>query len=658
MKKRMTALLLCAAMGLNMALPAFAQDERLPAEPSETVLFEEFPETAPEGEENADVKSTAPAQDSSPAPEPETETEITAEEETTAENAERGSGQTGNDAEGRLPQPDAPAAAAENEIMPISERASGIFGANGSSEYNWNGSNLRWSLSTDGVLTISGTGDMGDMWSTAQSKIRPWENYLNDIREIVIQNGVTDIGKGAFHDCKNLQKVTIPSTVTWIVCFSFQNCTSLKSISIPSSVRGLGHYVFQNCSSLQEISIPGSVRTFGVDDFDGTPWQQAQGDFCVVNGILLACQKQTADVAIPSGVKEIGGNAFTHNEYARTVTIPDTVTAIDESAFYRAPVTAINVSPANSAYSSADGVLYNKQKTRLLQYPAMRSGTCTIPEGVTEIADEAFMYSNVTRVSIPKTVTKIGYYTFGYSTIEEVAVPGSVRTLEKWGTFYMCRNLKSVILGEGVTAITGGSIFSGCPQLTSIVLPASLESISSNNFAYCDKLSNIVIKNPQCGIPADQYAFGPGYKGISISGMEGSTAQAYAQKYGFAFRPIVIRQEGNTLRGVAAETTASDLQAFFCSETPLEITNQTGAYIGTGSRVRLNGQDLTVVVPCDVDGDGQVGLTDVVQTRKAMVNILKLDGVYLQAAQPSGTEDGRPGLSDIIYIRKVFSKIL
>ncbi len=127
-----------------------------------------------------------------------------------------------------------------------------------------------------------------------------------------------------------------------------------------------------------------------------------------------------------------------------------------------------------------------------------------------------------------------------------------------------------------------------------------------------------------------------------------------------------IEEDSNRLLGVTKETSPEELRSQLQQAGEVVITDKNnvpltdGQNVGTGCKVTLPGREqaLTVVVPCDVDGDGQVGLTDVVQTRKAMVKILKLEEEYLEAAQPTGTEDTRPGLSDIIYIRKVFSKIL
>ncbi len=124
--------------------------------------------------------------------------------------------------------------------------------------------------------------------------------------------------------------------------------------------------------------------------------------------------------------------------------------------------------------------------------------------------------------------------------------------------------------------------------------------------------------------------------------------------------------EKGILYGVKAGTSVDALQALFGEgeNNKLNAADKDGtplaggAYVGTGCILTVRGEQVRAMVPCDIDGDGLVGLTDVIQTRKAMVKILRLENEYLEAAQPTGTGGEWPGLSDIIYIRKVFSKIL
>ena len=112
---------------------------------------------------------------------------------------------------------------------------SGNCGAEG------DGSNLTWTLDSEGVLTISGSGDMYDYGSSSA----PWSYYdRTQVRSAVIADGVTSIGKWAFYDCTSLTSVTIPDSVTSIGEQAFYNCTSLTSVTIPDSVTSIGWCAF------------------------------------------------------------------------------------------------------------------------------------------------------------------------------------------------------------------------------------------------------------------------------------------------------------------------------------------------------------------------------------------------------------------------------
>ena len=127
--------------------------------------------------------------------------------------------------------------------------AYGYCGAEGD-----NGNNLTWELSCDSVLTISGIGEMADYSSYSSV---PWYSYSSSIKSVIINDGVTSIGKSAFFDCSNLTSVTFPNSVTSIESFAFVGCSSLTSIEIPMGVNYIGEYSFSGCSSLSEVHFAG-----------------------------------------------------------------------------------------------------------------------------------------------------------------------------------------------------------------------------------------------------------------------------------------------------------------------------------------------------------------------------------------------------------------
>ena len=126
------------------------------------------------------------------------------------------------------------------------------------------GDNLQWKLTDEGVLTITGTGKMKNYSGSS----RPWSAYKNVIKQVIIDDGVTTIGDGAFANT-SLTSITIPNSVTTIGSSAFYDCSSLASITIPNSVRTIGGLAFSYCSSLASITIPNSVTRIWHSAFYG-----------------------------------------------------------------------------------------------------------------------------------------------------------------------------------------------------------------------------------------------------------------------------------------------------------------------------------------------------------------------------------------------------
>ena len=121
------------------------------------------------------------------------------------------------------------------------------------------GKNVKWTLS-NGVLTISGSGAMLDYDPYNPSNYMGWSLYKDDIKSIVIQNGVTSIGDWCFMNCEFLTSITVANTVTKIGEFAFDGCTSLSTITIPNSVTTIGSHAFSACSSLKSVTIGKGVK--------------------------------------------------------------------------------------------------------------------------------------------------------------------------------------------------------------------------------------------------------------------------------------------------------------------------------------------------------------------------------------------------------------
>ena len=171
------------------------------------------------------------------------------------------------------------------------------------------GPNLKWHLTDDGVLTITGKGEMYDYSVPYNSA--PWRYF--GVKRIIVGDSVTTIGEYAFSYCSSLTSITIPNSVTTIKEYAFSNCSSLTSVTIPNSVTTIGGWAFNGCSSLTSVTIPNSVTTIG--------------------GWAFSICSSLTSVTIPNSVTTIGDNAFIGCSSLTSVTIPNSVTRIGSEAF-------------------------------------------------------------------------------------------------------------------------------------------------------------------------------------------------------------------------------------------------------------------------------------------------------------------------------------
>jgi hypothetical protein len=244
-------------------------------------------------------------------------------------------------------------------------------------------------------------------------------------------------------------------------------------------------------------------------------------------------------------VTAIGKDAFDKNVKLRSLTIPASVIIIGDSADEAEDafdgaigLTNIIVDEANSVYSSADGVLFNKTKTKLLLYPEGKSGNYTIPSSVTNIVIGAFENcARLTSVTIPDSVTSIGERAFENCIgLTSITIPGSVKIIGGSirdgyvsGAFNGCTGLKTVTISEGVTSIGAGAFY-GCTGLTSITIPDGVTSIGEIAFMDCIGLTSITIPGSVKtigGSVTDRYFYGTfnsctGLRTVTIS--EGVTS--------------------------------------------------------------------------------------------------------------------------------------
>lgn len=351
---------------------------------------------------------------------------------------------------------------------------------------------IRWSLSDDETLTLSGNGPLDAFFTDGMGLF--WLAY--DCKRIVVKEGITSISANAFAGL-SVTSVVLPQTVTSIGNHAFYECTSLTDINIPSSVTYVDEYAFEDCSSLPVIDglrYAGSVLVEATDA-TRTSYSIKSGTRFIASNAFLSCTELT-DIDIPSSVISIGAGAFMECDklpvidgirYAGTAL----VAAVDNGR------TSYNIKPGTRfimdfAFKGCDqltditlpssviqvGKLAFKGCTAL-QNPVFNStvfaalphdfsGSYTIPSGIKYIAGGACSEcTGLTEVGLPATVMEIG----------PLAFDG-------------CTSLKALSLPESGLLRIGDYAFNGC-ALKTFTMPATIESVGEAVFVDCEELTEL-----------------------------------------------------------------------------------------------------------------------------------------------------------------------
>ena len=305
----------------------------------------------------------------------------------------------------------------------------------------------------------------------ASEGIMEIEDSDSSIGDFIIENGILRKYMG------NDKNIKIPDSVTEIYAYAFHGCSSLTSVSIPDSVTEIGLYAFDDCSSLSGISIPNSVTYIGKKAFNHCKINNLEyrNLLKIKNGLALSddesevlyCTNSSlTSVSIPDSVTEIGDSAFFCCSSLTSVSIPDSVTEIGEDAFYDCKIDNLEY---RDLLKIKNGLALSDDETRVLYCANSSLTSISIPDSVTEICEGAFAScSNLTSVSIPDSVTEIGDSAFfGCSSLTNVSIPDSVTEIG-YNAFRDCSSLTSVSIPDSVTEI-GSSAFASCSSLTEVI---------------------------------------------------------------------------------------------------------------------------------------------------------------------------------------------
>jgi len=350
----------------------------------------------------------------------------------------------------------------------------------------------KWVLYDNYTLVISGG---QRILVSCEPGEAPWSAYAKQIRTVIIEEGVTEIGHNLFRGLSALTSVQLPDSLTYIGAYAFAYCSSLSHIDLPSNVKNIWTYAFAYCSNLEQITLPNTLTIIGAGCFEDTNIHQidipssvtfiGMDAFCTKNGGLIININDIASwcniefkTAPFAGNGENFNSLYLEGKPVYTLTLPDNVTAISQHAFAYLQINKVilgqNVQTiANNAFSHSS-----------VKYISLNSGLQTI-------GDYAFYNcDNLTEVNVPNTVNKIGMLAFGSSD-----------------------NLKRIYIPESVTSV-GGYVLSGCEQLTTVYYLAST-GVTADSFRNCRSLIDVTLGDSVTSIGA--YAF---YGCVSLTELE------------------------------------------------------------------------------------------------------------------------------------------
>ena len=458
------------------------------------------------------------------------------------------------------------------------------------------GENLVWSLTMDGVLTISPdqTGlaavfSSNDMYDYKDG-YPEWSQYESRIRSIVVEDGVSYIGAYAFSNLTNVTGASILGK-TEIGEYAFYGCTALSELTM-NRVTKLNAHAFHGCSALTSLHIPSSLvqidpcaiyKCTALTDLtvgQGNPY------FYVYNGMLYNSSTKTLVLCLPTanGTVKISNNTRAVDPYAfagcsgiTELQIPASVTDIGDAAFVGCSNLSKFTLLGENPVLSTDGMALFTDSGRKLIAATNQVTVYTVPEGVEEIATYAFGTSDSpVSITLPEGVVTLADYAFaGCRKLETIHLPSTLKTIG-FGTFRVCSALESVNLPEGLTAI-GTNAFLGCNSLTGtlripgtvtdwgsfaftgvplteVIFGYGLTDLGEGTFYGCSDLTAAHIPSTVTefgfGGAYEQYDAFSGCNDLVIYAHEDSPAQAYAAENGFGFEAV----ECNYVSTVVAPT--------------------------------------------------------------------------------------------------------
>ncbi|MGC7153957.1 leucine-rich repeat protein [Metamycoplasma hominis] len=339
--------------------------------------------------------------------------------------------------------------------------------------------------------------------------------------KVTIPSSIKEIGKGAFSNCKNLKEVILNEGLEKIGAAAFRS-TKIESITIPGSVKEIGRRAFSGCTNLEEVSLNEGLEKIGDEAFSNTNIESIIIPDSVkeIGRRAFSSCKNLEEVSLNEGLEKIGAEAFNHTNI-ESITIPGSIKEIgysafsdcenlkeiilneglewiNASAFDFSKISHISINSNNKNFEIKDNFFIDKNNKKILAYLDKKTTKVTIPSSIKEIGKGAFSgCRNLKEVILNEGLEKIGDEAFSSTKIESITIPGSIKEIGGYA-FSSCKNLKEVILNEGLEKIDYGTFQD--TNIESITIPGSIKEIGGYAFSGCTNLKEVTYKGDASNI--------------------------------------------------------------------------------------------------------------------------------------------------------------